>query len=206
MAKVDYLPKLVDVFDTWLENFSAKLAFHAAALGVAPAVVTAITNLITNFRATYAAQVEAEATFKNAAQLTRSEREVLVSGINGIRKLVQVIKHSPTYTLNIGEDLGVELDEKEVDTDKIKPVLHLLKLPEKKIRCSFKKKIADGVIIKSRRSAETEFTFFAKSIKSPIIDDRPNLTSAPEQRDYIAAYFIGNDTVGIESDVVSIVV
>ena len=82
----------------------------------------------------------------------------------------------------------------------------LLKLPENKTRCLLKKRFTDGFIIKSKRGAETEFTFFAKSIKSPVIDDRPNLTGAPEQRDYIAAYFIGNDTVGIESDVVSIVV
>lgn len=84
MAKADYLPRLVDAFDTWLGNFSTKLATHAAALGLAPGTVTAMTTAITNFRATYTAQVAAEATFKNAAQLTRTEREALVSATGGI--------------------------------------------------------------------------------------------------------------------------
>ena len=206
MAKADYLPQLVDVLDTWLGNFSTKLSTHAATLGLAPATVTAMTTAITNFRTTYTAQVAAEATFKNAAQLTRTQREALISGIGGIRDLVQVIKHSATYTLNIGEDLGIELDETSVDVDTIKPVLLLFKLIDKKIRISFKKGVADGVIIKSRRGTETEFTFLAKVIQSPHIDDRPNLTAMPEQRDYVANYFIGNASVGLESDVVSIVV
>jgi len=206
MAKADYLPQLVDVLDTWLGNFAAKLAIHAAALGLAPAVVTAITTAITNFRATYTAQVAAEATFKNAAQLTRTQKEVLISGTGGIRDLVQIIKHTSTYTLNIGEDLGIELDEMAVDKDTIKPTLLLFKLIDKKIRISFKKGIADGVIIKCRRATETEFTFLAKVIQSPHIDDPPNLTAMPEQRDYVADYFIGNAPVGLESDVVSIVV
>lgn len=206
MAKADYLPRLVDVLDTWLGNFSAKLSTHAAALGLAPATVTAITTSITNFRATYTAQVAAEATFKNAAQLTRTQKEALISGVGGIRDLVQVIKHSASYTLNIGEDLGIELDEPAVDVDTIKPVLLLFKLVDKKIRIQFKKAVADGVIIKSRRGTETEFTFLAKLIQSPYIDDRPNLNAAPEQREYVANYFIGNNSVGLESDVVSIAV
>lgn len=144
--------------------------------------------------------------FKNAAQLARTQREDLISGIGEIRDLVQVIKHSATYSLNIGEDLGIELDETSVDVDTIKPVLLLFKLIDKKIRISFKKGVADGVIIKSRRGTETEFTFLAKVIQSPHIDDRPNLTAMPEQRDYVADYFIGNASVGLESDVVSIVV
>lgn len=98
------------------------------------------------------------------------------------------------------------MDETIVDPDTLKPILLLSKLPENKIRCSFKKGIADGVIIKSKRGTETNFSFLAKSILSPHIDDRANLTAAPEQRDYIAIYFIGNDPVGIESDVVSIVI
>lgn len=206
MAKIDYLPKLVDQFDTWLGNFSTKLATHAAALNLAPAVVTSITTAITNFRATYTAQVAAEATFKNAAQLTRTQKEDLVSGTGGIRDLVHIIKHTSTYTLNIGEDLGIELDETDVNKDTIKPTLLLFKLIDNKIRISFKKGIADGVIIKSRRGTETELTFLAKVIQSPHIDDRPNLTAMPEKRDYVADYFIGNTPVGLESDVVSITV
>ena len=206
MAKADYLPQLVDVLDTWLGNFATKLATHAAALGLAPGTVTAITTAITNFRATYTAQVAAEATFKNAAQLTRTQKEALISGTGGIRDLVQVIKHTATYTLNIGEDLGIELDETDVDTDTIKPTLLLFKLIDNKIRISFKKGIADGIIIKSKRGTETEFTFLAKVIQSPHIDDRPNLTASPEKRDYVADYFIGNTPVGLESDVVSITV
>ena len=58
-----------------------------------------------------------------------------------------------------------------------------------------------------RRGAETEFTFIGKDTYPPYLDSEPKLVEGqPEAREYKAFFLDGDDEVGLESDVVKIVV
>ena len=88
----------------------------------------------------------------------------------------------------------------------MKPILKLFLLPSQLVRISFKKSIADGVRIYTRRAGETEWTLLAFDSESPYIDTRENLGATAEMREYKAVYVIGDVEVGLESDVAAIAV
>lgn len=64
----------------------------------------------------------------------------------------------------------------------------------------------DGVYIDSQRGDETNWTRIGFDMRSPYEDDRaPLVAGKPEERRYRLIYFIDNQTVGVWSDIISVV-
>jgi len=116
------------------------------------------------------------------------------------------MKAHPDYTTELGDSLGIEGSENVLDPPNMKPEL-TVSLQVNQPLIGFKKEGLSGVIIFRRRGAETEFTFLAKDTYPPYLDSEPKLVEGqPEAREYKAFFLDGDDAVGLESDIVKIVV
>ena len=218
--KKDYLALSDGDFDTWEENFNNQIGALAAAVGVDPAQVAAITTEIATHRSLYSAADAA----KNAAQAavgTARARRKTTTGM--VRPLVRQIKAHPGYTENIGETLDIIGPDEGIDWDDEIPTL-AVKLVGGNIVIEFNKKKSDGVKIYSKQGNQTEFTFLALDTESPYVDNRPKLAASganpappnpgspsptpaaqgPENREYYAYYVVSDEQVGLLSATVKI--
>ena len=58
-----------------------------------------------------------------------------------------------------------------------------------------------------KRGSEVSFSFFEKDVESPLKNDRPKLDpSAPEERQYYAYYVEDDEDVGMQSDIITVIV
>ena len=201
--KKDFIPRPVDEQDTFHENYLTKLPLHNVSLNITPAQLTDASTKVGACRAAYSAQVAAEANMASLYADTKAKRKI---ANDLIRAQSRQMKANPNYTEAIGNDLGIEGEDSTVDKDTMKPILKLFLLPSQLVRISFKKSIADGVRIYTRRAGETEWTLLAFDSESPYIDTRENLGATAEMREYKAVYVIRYVAVGLESDVAAIAV
>jgi hypothetical protein len=74
------------------------------------------------------------------------------------------------------------------------------------VTISFFKMGHTGVEIRSKRGAETEYTFLARDTEAPYVDTRANLSPAPETRYYVAQFLRRDTLVGQLSDVLVVTV
>lgn len=206
MPTRDYLPSSNDQFDTWEENFSTKLPLHNAQVSVSAAEVAAITALITTHRTAFAAQISAEATYHAAVQDNKAKKKTEVSNPGALRSLIKKIKSSANYTLQIGQDLGIEPIEIPLNLDDLKPFLKLFKNADGSIRITWKKGFVIAINIYCKRGDETTFTLLSTVTLTSFVDARPNLNGAPEKREYFGRLVYKDVEVGQQSDVASITV
>ncbi len=210
----------------WLNNFIAKLATHLATLGLVAGDLTAITNDVNAFvymvgwSATYKTRTQDVNDYK--AQLLRGPgpigafpagltatvppTAVAANVLGRVTALVNRIKAAPGYNSAIGEDLGIESPvAPEVDLETAKPTFNALAMPDSEVRLNWTKGEFTGVRIEGRRNAEVAWTFLAVDTSSPYLDAREPLTGGiPESRSYRMRYLLGDDTVGLFSDVIEV--
>jgi hypothetical protein len=206
MANSNYLPGTLAGLDSWADNFLAKLPTYAAAFGLSPAQVTALTNLITAQRTAYSALLAATANFHAKVDEAKVKRIDSISSAAGIRAMVKIMKASPGYTTFGGEDLGIEADTPPPIPDNLQATIKAKVLPDKTVRITCVMDIADTYNVYCRRGAETEFTFIGYSTAPKFIDARPNLNGAPEKREYKTVLVIKNAEVGTASDPTTVIV
>jgi hypothetical protein len=125
--------------------------------------------------------------------------------IGRIRAAIQRMKTQPGYTKAIGEQLQIEGSKSDgLNTETAKPMFKS-STSSGKVRLDWTKGDFDGVVIESRRGAETTFSLLDKDFKSPFEDLRPNLVAGqPEVRRYRMIYLLDDAVVGIYSDEVVI--
>ena len=199
-----YYPRTDGEKITWMTNFSMVLAPIAASLGLAPADTLAVTGALAAFQAAVADKV----TKKAAAQ---SSTAACVTTDNAtedtIRSTVRRIKAHPTYTTAIGESLGIQAPESQPSgAESERPDLETVSVVNGEVVLSFLKVGHTGVEIRSKRGAETEYTFLARDTEAPYVDTRPNLSPAPETRYYVAQFLRRDTLVGQLSDVLVVTV
>jgi hypothetical protein len=198
----DFMPRSDDTLNTWLDNFKAKLATHAAALNINAADVSAYQNQCDALIATVLDVNNARQQFKNKVDAKDALKE---ETIGNIRTLANRIKTEAAYTTAIGSDLNIIGAATTVDTAAAKPML-TASINGGQVVIAFKKQQSNGIKLYSKRAAETEFSFLAMDTHSPYNDTRNNAVAGqPETRQYYA-FFIdtGDNAYGIQSDVVSI--
>lgn len=141
---------------------------------------------------------------KSATEENNRQRE---NSLAEFRRIARQIKSSKTYTTAIGEDLGIiGSDVAEKDTAVMKPSL-TAKVNGHEVKLKFRKEGTDGIKLYSRRGNETEFTFLALNTASPFTDSRDKLDSAkPEQREYYCYFFDTDTEIGVQSDVLKVVI
>lgn len=211
-------------FVSQLNNFKTKLPNYQAALGLDPAVITAVENDASFFGFSVTAIDTAKSysqgwtslkdnardgegsnpinSFPAPVDVTTPPTAVLPGIETRFRKLVRQIKANSAYTEQMGEDLGIVAPE---DTTTLTAPKLKIKLDGGNPVISFVKSKSDGIKLYSKRGAETEFTFLAVDTKSPYTDTRPNLTPGEaETRQYYAFFLKDDEQVGTQSDVIEI--
>ncbi|MES1182124.1 MAG: hypothetical protein ABUL44_04945 [Flavobacterium sp.] len=200
----DFIPHSDDSLNLWLDNFKAKLATHAATIGVTAADVTIYQNQCDTLMAAIASVNLARSNFNN---IVSSKNEVRSDTISNIRSLAARIKTNVNYTEAIGNDLKIMGASSVFDAATAKPVL-VASLNGGHVILNFKKMKSNGIKIYGRRTGEAAFSFLTLDTHSPYHDNRNNVTlGVPEMREYFAFYIDNNDEqFGLQSDIVSITV
>lgn len=204
MAKKDIIPTKDGNLDTFEEKYISLFPAIAAALGIEAAEITNTTTLVSGHRTAYKAMILKKADSKAAGEKNTLTKKL---SVNEIRRSAGELKRRPGYTAEIGQELGIiGINEDIPSTDLWKPTL-TAKIDGEKIIITFKKEFSDGVKIKSLRGAETEFTFLANDTFPPYYDTRPKLDAdKPEKRQYQAWFIMGDEVVGIPSDILTVTV
>jgi hypothetical protein len=197
MAKQDYVPKGIAAFLDWHDRFRIQLSPIAASLGLPPADFEQVNNDNAMLHTRHAAAEDAKTAQKAAIA---AQDAALRAAITNTRAIVTRLRASRDYTDAIGQRLGVIGAEDSTDMTAAKPVLEIVEVMPGRVTIRFVKGGSDGVVISSKRGSEEGFSFLATDTASPYVDTRPNLTSGPETRLYQARYLVGDEPVGLLSD------
>jgi hypothetical protein len=199
--KRDFLPLKMAKVDSWEQRFSTQLDNQAAYLGISPTQVTAIKEQIDAHRTAYKEAQAAKITAKSKVAAMKTQQAIT---LKAVRKIVRIIKASPTYADSIGEGMGIVGPE---DSRELKPPVLKLRSIGGRTVISYKKYRSHGIFIYSKRGHETQLTLLAVDARSPYVDTRPNLDpNEPEKRQYAAYYMINDEPVGQMSNVTSVLV
>lgn len=181
----------------WASNLDTKLSIYGATLGLTSAEVTTMQDACNDLNKQINDLAIAKQTFAQAASFKLSkvkENEAL------LRTFIKRMKTNAAYTDAIGKDLGVIGEDITVDVANSKPVLVASKVPQGWKFDFNLQGYFDGVNIYKKIPTETTPHFLARDTASPYID-----TQAVENRtEYTAYYVLGDDEVGLLSDVVVI--
>jgi len=200
MAKKNYVPRKKPQFRNWHANFKTKAHLLATKYNLTAGQLAKVdqndADIILDFDDDAAKDLTARAAnTKSRATQKRADRDA--------RDIAQGIKSHVNYTDEDGVLFDIIGPEDSTDPDTSKPVL-VLRLDGGKVEISFVKGIFTGVKIFSRRGSETTFIFLTIDTESPYVDNRANLGTGAETRQYQAIFVDGDDEVGLMSDVVSI--
>lgn len=203
MAKKSYLPYRKDELDTWEEVYHENVEAAALILGFDAAEIIAHKTII-SYHITSFTNMEAKKAESKAAVEANNIKEK--ASRDAIRAAVKRMKAHPNYTTEIGDGLGIEGTDVTIDPQNMKPSL-TVSLEANQPVVGFKKEGLTGISLYRKRGAETTFTFLGKDTYPPYLDSEPKLVEGqPEAREYKAFFLDGDDEVGLESDVVKIVV
>lgn len=207
-----------------LNNFSNKIGGYQALFGLDAAVITSVQNDAA-YMSFVLAGTSGSDTYKQAwTGLKKDTRNgkgtdpmtgfptpvdvstpptAVAPGIEGrFRSLATQIKAHPSYTVGIGEDLGIVADE---DTTTLTAPKLKVEMVGGSPVISFNKSKSDGIRLYSMRGTEKSFGFLAVDTRSPYVDNRPNEEEGiPETRQYYAFYIKADEQVGSQSDTVSV--
>jgi len=203
MAKADFIPGPADELDTWEGTFFDNIDAVGTACGLTPQQISDVKDKITIHRANYTAQKNEEQVLAGKVQATLLNKKIAISDEGGVRKMVGIMKANPNYTLELGQQLGVEGPE---ITKGNQPTLKVA-LEAGNISIFYNKEKNDGIALLSQRGSEPDFVEILTDRHSPAVDNRPNLQpGVPEKRQYKAFFLKGDARIGTESAVVTITV
>lgn len=203
MAKDDYLPRRKDELDTWEETYNTNVEAEALTLGFDAAEITSLKTIITGHRAGFTEMKAKKAEYKSSVEANNAKEK---SARDAIRAASKRMKAHPDYTTEKGDLLGIVGPEITIDPHTMKPTLKV-KLEANQSNVYFEKEGLDGIRLYRERGAETAFIKIADDRYPPYLDSEPNLVEGqPEERRYKAFFLDGDDEVGLESDIVTIVV
>jgi len=118
-----------------------------------------------------------------------------------MRLLIRQLKANSAYTLAAGTDLQIVPPGSVIDPANVKPKVRGVAKPSGAVVLNWTKGSYDGILIESKRGAETTFTFLDRDFSSPYVDTRPNVAAGvPELRTYRVRYLQGDQPVGLFSD------
>jgi len=161
--------------------------------------------------------------FPTAPDVTTPPMTPIEPNVEGrFRTLVAQIKANSNYSKTIGEELGIEIAETDLDEENYKPK-GSAKAVLTDVTVKFNKKGVDGVAIYSRvitgaAKAPTdpapptagelnEFKKIATDYHSPYIDNRPlAVAGQAETREYYLRGIVNDAEIGVPSDVIKVAV
>ena len=203
MATKYYLPSRKDEFDTWEEIYHTNVEAEALTLGFDAAEITVLKTTISDHRTGYSVMKAKKAEYEASVEANKALEK---AARKAIRAATNRMKAHPDYTTEKGDLLGIEGTDVTIDPHTMKPTL-TIKLEVNQALVGFKKEGLDGISLYRKRGTETTFTKIAVDRYPPYLDSEPKLVDGqPEAREYKAFFLDGDDEVGLESDVVKIIV
>lgn len=196
MAKKDYIPVKESELAIWLQNYKTNLAVHKGTLGVTDAEY----NAQAAFVDAALASILNNTNKQGEAQQARTDWDTQkTTSVSGVRTMAQKIKKKDNYNNGIGEDLGIVGDENSIDIENSKPALTAKKV-ETGYRLSFNLLgFFDAVKIFRTRPGGAK-TFIAIDTSSPYVDAEPMVNGT----EYTAYFMLGDNSVGLESNALTI--
>lgn len=221
-----YMPRSEAELVVWFVNWAAKLQVHGTSLGAtagekAQALVDAVNvALLVNTLTLYKTFLNEWVEFKNSmlyapvgtalpvVPIPTAPPAMDVASLAAILKrtaaLNERLRVSPQYTIAIGQDLNIIGPELPPLTQpgNVKAIAQAAA----HVRINFNKGGFSGVVIYSKRGAETAFTFLSVDTATPYFDTRdPLVAGQPENRTYRLRLYDGENPVGEYSGDVSVV-
>jgi hypothetical protein len=201
----DYIPTGETQFQAWYENFVAKLPTYASQFRFTGEELAEIQASFEEVRRKLSEHTSMKSALQSLTQvknMTFHDARVLA------RRMAKDAKNHRSYTPAIGEDLGIVIPESPLmpgGLDNVQPTFFAVILADR-IRLDWIKDIFDGVIVQTRRNAETTWTAFGFDDMSPYEDMRPNAAiGVPEMRYYRMRYRYNGEEVGRWSNEVKVV-
>jgi len=211
----------------WMENFTRYFADVAPSLGFDAADVTSMNQDNEDFqamaRAVLATEVLLGAMRSFRISLTEAHPDspapsfpnvTLTPPPNGVpagifQRLddrVRRIRAAPGYSSSIGALLNIIPQKPEaIVENEISPVIKPSAFPGNVIEVRFTRSTTHGLFIQYKLDNEAEWTSAGRFVRSPAQIDIPNHDGRPRSVQLRARYLIGNDPVGLNSDIVTIV-
>jgi hypothetical protein len=211
----------------WIDNFARQFAAVALSLGFSAADIASMTQDAEDFRALARATTAAEAFMAalRGFRLSLSEEKVgspqplfptltITPPPNGVPagifqrldERVQRIRTAAAYTDEIGALLNILPSKSQsIAESELVPQLKVTSMPGNIVEIRFTRGDADGLSVQMRLDKENDWTSVGWFIRSPAVIEVPDGTGAPRSVEIRARYLIGNDPVGLNSNVVSVV-
>jgi hypothetical protein len=198
----DFIPSNRELRRAWLQNIEDKADAQVVAGGGTAPVATSLKTAATTILATFGETDSAKTTYEGKKAVEESTEETQLAIIRGILNGLKVL---PTWKPS-GADAQLQSSSSVTafDPNAYKPVI-TVSIKGGLITLDFKKRGVDGLAIYGRLRGTMGWTKLGTDTSSPYIDGRPLTTpGVAEVREYMARGMIGDDEVGLESDIVSI--
>lgn len=198
----DFIPSRREDRRTWLQNISAKAAAQVAAGGGTAAQGTALAAAADAVTAAYDVTDSAKTTLDGKRAI---ERDTEGSQLAAIRTLLNALKVLPNFKSSGAEaELQASASSSDLDPDTYKPLI-AVSIKGGQITFDFKKKGVDALAFYARLRGTTIWTKIGMDTSTPYIDGRPlAVPGVAEVREYMARGMLGDEEIGLDSDVVSI--
>ena len=228
--KAPYLAKDDPGKVSWLKNLAKKTPTYASVLDITPAEQTSLDNddamfeyIVITMHPAYKTKVQDITAYKNimrdgplgtptppipVAPTLPTAPTVVDSGIfPRVAKFVQRLKNHPNYTVNIGEDLGIEGAEMTFEQSELKPELKGA-LDANRPKIIWKKgPFADSIDLYVDRQLNGNYEYLANDSEPDYIDTYPMpVDAASVVYRYKGIYRINDEQVGQFSDPITITV
>jgi len=196
-----YLPGTIPERRKWFVNYKTKIADYGAILGMQPGDITKAQEWCDNMIAGIDAADEAQ---QIAQQKVAAQNEAMDTNLALLRPAIRNQKSATGYNEEIGKALGVVGAEIIIDPLTVKTILQVTKV-HTGVNLKFALKNCEGGNIYCKRKDETTFTLFKYITHPETIDERPNVApNVPEVRQYYVVLVIGDEEIGLASDIVTI--
>jgi hypothetical protein len=199
-----YLPSTPIEIVKWVIKFIGKLkSFYQSTLSVTDAEITDLENKTTVLDNANKNVSDLQLQLENAVLAQKNAKADLTSDITAVVKRIRSRKE---LTDSIASDLSIVNATSSVDFNSLKPDIKIT-LVGNVPQYEYTKKGASGISVYCKRGGDTNFVFIDKDLKSPYVDERPNLQpGTPEIRSYKFRYFYDDKEVGNWSDEISVTV
>jgi hypothetical protein len=196
-----YLPGTIPERRAWFVNYKEKIGTYGAALGMSVSDIEKAQewcdNMIAGIDAADAAQLI-------ASQKVAAQNDTMDTNLALLRPAIRNQKSATGYNPEIGKALGVVGAEIIIDPLTVKTILQATRV-HTGVNLKFPLKDCEGGNIYCKRKDETTFTLFKYITHPQTIDERPNVTpNVPEERQYYVVLVVGDEEIGLASDIVTI--
>jgi hypothetical protein len=199
---MDYVPPKRSPRYQWYQNISTNVVTEGPKFGAAAGDATAVKALVDAIIAKMDLTDAAQAAVDGARQIENSTE---TANLAELRRKIRNWKTLSGYPAS-GSEAVLKLKGSEVvfDPTTYKPVIKP-SIEAGKIKIEFFKKGVDGIAVYSRIRGTVAWHKIGTDTESPYFDTASlAVAGVPEVREYMARGMVGDDEVGLDSDIVSI--